>query len=397
MPSTLQEGHILLARGGGGGSGGGGGGGGGHGGGGGGGGSMINLVIFIIVLIVGYIATYVQQKRRQELNKKVVEDLKKLDPSWQPEKIIERTAELFTQFQQAWSTCDIAALPAILTEDFRKRIVLELGVLARQKRRNVMSNLRLTELVFTGYTDKEGDGEDSCVVNIFASATDQLLDTEKNKILYTDSEPFSEFWELKKEGGVWKLAGIRQMTENASMVEGEIKAFSDAHGFYFDPDFGWLMLPNKGVLFSSASFATSDVNNHVIGWYRDTIVEFYTFKASEKAPNYLIAQAILPVSYKNILVKRKKFLNWNPKGLRRIELESVDFNKRFCLWADPQDNVASLELLTPNFMERIYQLPFELNIEIVGQFLYFYTTERGAKNYPEMLQVLTWAFDEMKM
>jgi len=48
-------------------------------------------------------------------------------------------------------------------------------------------------------------------------------------------------------------------------------------------------------------------------------------------------------------------------------------------------------------MEKIYGLPFELNIEVVDNVVYFFTKNRGADNYQQMLEVLSWAFDEMKM
>ncbi len=400
MQPASQEGHVLIARGGGGGSGGGGGGGGGGSGGGGGGGGPGGPIPFLVIaffILASLFIAYLERKHRRERHQEIARTLQTLDPSWKPEELTKRVDEVFHAFQEAWSALDVKALGAILTEDYRKRIVLELGVLAQQKRRNEMANLKVEDIVFCATDDKSGDEEDVCTVSIRAQATDRLLDTENNKVLYTDREPFEEFWELRKEGGLWKLAGIRQATENPTMVEIQIEAFALKNGFYFDPDFGWLMLPNKGQIFSAASFVNSDINNHVIGWYRQTIVEFYTYQPKENAPNYLIAQAILPMSYKNIVVKRKKWFNPAPRGLRRILLESNDFNKRFCLWAHPEDNVASLELLTPNFMERLYALPFVVNIEVVGQFLYLYTKERGATQYPQMLEILTWAFDEMKM
>jgi hypothetical protein len=138
----------------------------------------------------------------------------------------------------------------------------------------------------------------------------------------------------------------------------------------------------------------------VIGYYRQKIIEFYTYKQNkntEYGPNYIIAQAILPISYNDILVKRKKLFNFSPRGLRRNYLESNDFNRRFCLWATPQDQVNSFRLLSPTFMEKIYHLPFELNIEMVGHFLYLYNSGRSNVNYQQMLEVLSWAFDEMKM
>src|SRR5207245_9726486 len=50
-------------------------------------------------------------------------------------------------------------------------------------------------------------------------------------------------------------------------------------------------------------------------------------------------------------------------------------------------------LLAPDFMEEIFKLPFELNIEIVGSFLYFYVKGRRNVDEQEMLRLLSRAFD----
>jgi hypothetical protein len=111
----------------------------------------------------------------------------------------------------------------------------------------------------------------------------------------------------------------------------------------------------------------------------------------------VVAQAVIPKQYHDILVRRKRrFFNFGPRGLRRVQTESNDFEGRFCIWADPDDQVNSLELLTPNFMEKVYALPFELNIEVVGNFLYLYAKSRKDINYDQMLEILSWAFDEME-
>jgi hypothetical protein len=158
-------------------------------------------------------------------------------------------------------------------------------------------------------------------------------------------------------------------------------------------------MPNKGVIFDQTNFKTSDINNHVIGYYRDKIVEFYTFiPVKDGRNNYVVAQVALPISYKDILLRRRrKFFNFSPSGLRRVHTESNDFERKFCLWAHREDQTTSFELLTPNFMEKVYDLPFELNIEVVGPFLYLYAKSRQDINYDQMLEILSWAFDEMKM
>jgi len=290
-----------------------------------------------------------------------------------------------------------------LTEEYYKRIVLHLNVLKNEKRQNLVDNPTIHSIALIDARDAVDNRLDSFTAEIRAKANDKLMDTETNKIMYQDNNYWTEYWTFKKEDKKWQLDLIGQSTEDPSKKVPQIIDFAAKNNFYYDPDFGWLMMPNKGVIFSKSNFKTTDINNHVVGYYRDKIVEFYTFQAqpggdnSAGSPVFSVAQAILPINYKDILVKRKKLINLTPKGLQKIELESVDFNKRFCLFAAPGDQVSSFELLTPNFMEKIYALPFELNIEVVGSFLYFYTKDISKASYDQMLEVLSWAFDEMKM
>jgi hypothetical protein len=47
-------------------------------------------------------------------------------------------------------------------------------------------------------------------------------------------------------------------------------------------------------------------------------------------------------------------------------------------------------------MERIYALDFEINIEVIDNVLYLYSPSKNIA-YNDMLEVLSWAFEEMKM
>ena len=77
--------------------------------------------------------------------------------------------------------------------------------------------------------------------------------------------------------GTWKLESISQATEEAALIDSDVHDFARLNNFYYDADFGWLMMPNKGVLFSKSNFAVSDINNHVIGYTKKN-VEFYTYR-----------------------------------------------------------------------------------------------------------------------
>lgn len=390
----------VFARAGGGGSSSGGGGGGSGSGGGSTVGSFIGSAVFFgIIIIVTIIGAY-KRKKSIEKTRLVLTASKRSDPSWDEASIKRRVEYVFYQFQKSWSELDVVPMQEFLTDAYYKRMVLEMNVLRNMHRKNLMQGVKLTSVEILQVEDSADNSLDNFIAEIRARAKDVLWDEAANKELYHDSADFVEYWHFHRVGDDWKLNLISQATAELSLFEKSIEEFAKKNNFYYDPDFGWLMLPKKGVLFSRATFLHSDVNNHVIGYYRDKIVQFYTY--TPRAENvygnhFLVAQAILPISHKDILVKRKKLFNWPKRGLRRMSLESIEFNNKFCLWAHPEDQSRPLELLTPNFMEKIYGLPFELNIEVVDNVVYFFTKNRGADNYQQMLEVLSWAFDEMKM
>ncbi len=373
-------------------------GGGGSSSGGGDGGGALALIILIPVAIYAYY----KRKKKIAATKAAMEKAKQGDTAWDETAIVERVQYVFREFQKAWSDMNLEAMKGLLTDSYLDRMALELHVLKVERRRNSIGEIREKIWVHVlDMHDNHDNTKDTFLAEITTSLDDKLIDVATGKTLYTDTSGFMEYWHFVREGSEWKLDKIGQGTEEIMLSKPDIAKFCTEHGFYYDADFGWLMMPNKGVLFRKSNFKKSDINNHVIGRVRNTVVEMYTFtpvaKDSLTTKPYLVAQAILPKSYINILIKKKKLFNFAPRGLRKITLESNEFNRKFSVFANPSDQVNTLELLAPNFMTRIHDLPFELNIEIVGQFLYFYTKDHKRVKYEDMFDILSWAFDEMKM
>jgi hypothetical protein len=421
--SGILTGLFLVenayARGGGGGSG---------SGGGGDGGGIIGLIFMIILIIY---ALYRRRKKIQQAEA-VITQAEQLDGAWDEDLIKRRVSEVFLAFEKDWADFNIDNMKSYLTDSYLKRVVLELNVLKNMHRRNGMENLTLKNIAILEASDSMDNNQDYFTAEVTAKADDKLIDEKNGEELYVDKNSFTEYWKFVRSSDVWKLALISQATEEAGLREKDIVDFAERNNFFYDADFGWLMMPNRGAIFRKTNFKRSDINNHVIGYFREKIVEFYTyiptvsnnnsagtfkwgsgevafgtsafFSAGSSnsynfnSPNYVVAQAILPINHYDILLRKKRWLfNFAPRGLRRIETESMDFNKKFCLWSDPNDQATSFELLTPNFMEKIYALPFELNIEVVDSILYFYAKSRKDMNYDTLLEIMSWAFDEMKM
>jgi hypothetical protein len=432
---------IAFARAGGGGSGGGGGGGGGHssggysGGGRGGGSSCVGSqcvwpVLFIAGVFIFIIAVNIitaKQKKKKQLEedaamKATVDDVAAKDPSWNSEHLETLAKDIFFEFQRAWGEYDVPALEKILEPSMHKRIALELSVLNNEGRRNPTTIKELVRAAIVNFNDEADNSHDTFSVEFTASAKDELLETVTGKTLFEDNSTFTETWDFIRSGDTWKLYAIHQATENPWSLDGYIAQFAEKHGFYYNPDFGWLMLPNKGQLFADSRFGRTDINNHVVGYYRDKIVEFYTMDIMDGngkvSKSYFIAQAILPMQHNDILVRRKHMLQFGPWGMVKHEMESNAFIKEFEVYSDEKDTMETFELLTPDFMEQIMKLPFELTIEVVGNTLYLATEaqsgavggplsviaaamtegkDTGTSMHETMLGVLDKAFDAMKM
>lgn len=399
----------ILARGGGGGSGGGGGGSG---------------IIVLPIILVGMFLTW--RKRRQLIKKAKQKQTKALsqDHTWSNEIIQKRVKEVFDKFQEDWSTFNFNSMKTYLTPRYYRHIELMLTALKQMGRQNKVSDVQLLEQHLFGVEDHVDQELDTFNINIHAQLTDKLLDVITGSVLKSSHDKFEEVWHFEREGKNWALDSINQVDKNGIVHNFEPKINADAHAFaqknsfYYNADFGWLLLPFEGILFSHSNYGTSDLNNHVIGMYRGVLVQFFQYipLVSEKAKftdnfkylyrrnkspfsKYLVAQATLPKSYDNIIVEKRdrfQFIDYTPGDMMKVSLEWPHFNKRFNVYATDIDKVNSLELLHPAFMEKLAKLRFEVNIEIVGNNLYLWTTDRDA-DYQMMLVVLQEAFSEMKM
>ncbi len=406
---------TLFARGGGGGSGGGGGGAG---------------IIVLPIIIVGAIMAWWHRRQQIKKAKLQLAAAKANDPTW--DNAVERASQVFTQFQQDWSDFNLPGIKKYLTPRYYAHISLMMQALQQMNRQNQMSNVQLNTVTIFNVSDSSTDTQDNFDVEIIASADDQLIDLSDNTSLFVDDKVFTEFWNFDRQGKHWLLDKIRQYDAETAIEKGyvtqadtqdkadeatQMQSFAERNSFFYNADFGWLLLPTRGELFTLANFGRSDINYHVIGQYRDVLVQFYQYipvvqdkrkfmdylkawyKPAYRYDAYIVAQAILPKTYGNIIVKRKDTLGgwtFKPSGMTQVSLEGVDFNKNFSVYATDMEKATSLELLNPKYMENLLELPFEVNIEIVDNVLYLYSTDTQA-DFDTMLTLLQNAFQEMKM
>jgi hypothetical protein len=242
-------------------------------------------------------------------------------------------------------------------------------------------------------------------------------------VLHKNPSWLEELWHFEREGKEWALDSITQINNDGLIVkydpviDEKYSVFAEQNGFFYNADFGWLLMPLRGILFGEASYGRSDINHHIIGLYHDVVIQFFEyvpfiqdktrlkdqfrqfFKRRGTFAKYTIAHATLPREYNNILVERRispSFFSFSPRGMLKVSLEWPQFNRLFNVFAADIDKVTSLELLHPVFMEKLANTPYRINIEIIGNDLYLYTTDKKA-DYQQMLDILKEAFEEMKM
>ncbi len=339
-------------------------------------------------------------------NKKAEEALQKAgtaDAAWDEPKLKEYVATVFNRFQYDWSRFDIGSIQKYVTPEYFQHVNLMLLAIKQASRVNQMSDVTITLQEIQSVNDAAQATQDEFVMGIQAKATDTLIDTRDNTQLHVDKSEFTEYWRFKRAaGGGWLLAGIQQATESKFMRQQTIEQFAKQQQFFYSADWGWLLLPRRGQIFSGGKFGVSDINNHCIGLYNNVLVQIYTYVPNPQRATrqYLVAQVQLPKSYGDIVVRRKKFVQWTGKsGLQEVKTEWTDFNKKFEVLASTAEGPTSLELLHPAFMEFLEKQPFEINLEVTDNVVYFYANESGVKpeHYPVMLAVMQEAFKQMKM
>lgn len=397
---VLVHASLVQARAGGGGSGGGGGGG-GAGGSGSGEGNIWEAIFFIGIVVFAFGYKIYTHRQKVKKAKEGMLAASRSDASWTEQGLRGEIELVFYRFQKDWSDFNLASMREYLAEKYFTHVQLMMTALRNIGRQNVMENVILKKSEVVEVNDETDNELDRFVVEIRASAHDSLKDTVSGKTLYQDNSAFSETWLFDREVGKWKLDGISQVSEER--YSEYFASFASKNGFFYSRDWGWLLLPQRGQLFSLASFKRSDINHHVIGIYHGALVEFYEYIpfASQKNPRvYTIAQATLPKSYGNIVVQHRKWyqrlLLWRRRGLTAVSLEWNAFNDKYEVLASEREKVTVFELLHPAFMEKLEALPFETNIEVVDNVVYLYTDDSKAQ-YEAMLGILKEAFDEMKL
>lgn len=324
------------------------------------------------------------------------------DSAWDENKLVDHAKKVFVRFQADWSSMNLESMKTYMTADYHRRNELLLYALQQLGRRNQMENITISQAVITDAYDGTNNSQDRFTIGFTATATDSLIDTQNNQTLFTDTNSFQEYWQFVRNDQTWLLENITQGTESALLQNTTMQGFAHKNGLYYSADMGWLLIPARGQFFGQRKFGVSDINNHMIGMQGETLVQLYSYRQSTSDTNsLLIAQMNLKgKSYGQIIVRRKKTLRpFGIRGLDRIETEWTQFNKQFEVFASNGEGATSFELLNPKYMEQLAAAPFEVNIEVVDNVVYFYGSESrlSLDHYQAMLELLQSAYMEMRL
>lgn len=377
---------------------------------------------FVVILIMGMViaglwigwhsAYYQWWEKSAEMMKRAVAAMHyaaQKDPKWNPEQLEAYTRDVFFQFQNDWSNFDVESMRHYLIPKYHEHMTLVMQSLYEMGRQNIVMDPQILRIKPAHVLDHADDEQDIYEMAIEAKAHDVLVDMETGRELFRDERTFTEVWKFEGEGDWWMLTGIHQTTADEGMREREIMRLAEENGMFYSLDWGWLLLPERGQLFSQGAFGVSDINNHVIGLFDGLLTQIYTYvpvpaRKYATSKRYLIGQINLPRSYGNILILSRKADDWNMLekvmhyDYQEYSMEWTDFNQRYQVLATDPDRLAAFELVNPGFMAYLYDLDTSLSIEVVDSIVYFYTQGlTTAVTYRRFLGLLTRAHKELRM
>ena len=349
--------------------------------------------------VIVAVAVMVSRKEQQRLNA--------LDQNrTEQEKWIHKEAErIFTQYQQDWSDYNLDGIKNYTTERYFQHASLMLEAIDRMKRRNAVSDLAIKRVLLCTPVNNETVTPVTVRLIFIFDGTDNLVKTDTKEMIFSNKAyNVKEYWDFVYDGKTLKLDGITQSTESTPHLISDIADFAKENGLFYSPDWGRLALPTRGVIFNDDTvLASADVNNHVVGKWRDCLMQIYTYSKTPSDPEsyYVVGQISVPKSYEGVIVEAKnaKLRIRVPRGYDGYDMEWGEFSQRYKVFAASRDALPAFELLNPAFMERLYERNLPYNLEVKDNIIYIFAKvpKTRKEDYAELLNVLAEAFDELKM
>ena len=318
------------------------------------------------------------------------------------QKLLNQAKEIFAKYQADWSNFNVDSMKSYMTKSYHARAILMMKALQNLHRQNRISDLDIRGADIMGKVDVNAVQSQKINIKFYFGGLDELVDQTNGQIFYSQKVTnISETWTFEYENGILKLSAISQPTESRDHLKTELHIFAAFNKMFYSADWGRYALPTRGLIFDKASLSVSDVNNHIIGEWNNTLVQLYTYAQQPSNPKsyYIVGQLTVPKHYSGIIVKHAKSKYKMPKNYQKYELEWGDFNKKYDVWATNIDKVTSFELLNPKFMADLYDKNRQYSIEVVDNVIYIFAPVSGlSKNdYDVLLNILLAVYHELKM
>ena len=273
------------------------------------------------------------------------------------------------------------------------------------RRQNIVSDLILHKTSLLNEVKDDSALPKNILIQFKYSGTDIVKELDTNRNLFCDHVYSAfEMWHFIYDGNSLKLDGISQSTESDSHLIKSLAEFAKTNNFFYAKDYGRNILPIHGLIFNKTTFSTADINNYLVGQWKDCLVQLYSYSPQPNLPNsyYLVGQISVPKSYNGIIIEstRKKSKPLTiPKDYERFSLEWEEFNQKYRVFAKNQDILPTFELLNPKFMAELYDKHLDYTIEVINNVIYLFAEITVIKepDYVELFNILSLAFKELKL
>jgi hypothetical protein len=141
-----------------------------------------------------------QDSRRRE----ALSVIRARDPKFDEAAFLQRAAAAFVQIQDAWSRQDMAKARAFISDGVYERFSRQISEYRSRKIRNRMSDVTVLETEALGYL--AGPHYDAVYVSLKASATDETVELDTEKVLSGGADTFTEVWTFLRRPGAKTLA-----------------------------------------------------------------------------------------------------------------------------------------------------------------------------------------------
>jgi predicted lipid-binding transport protein (Tim44 family) len=139
--------------------------------------------------------------------------IRMMDGSFDPDRFVKTSQDLFFKVQGAWNREDTTTLRSLCASELMQTWEQELGTLHARGQKNRMDNIALRESEITeAWTES---GMDYVTVRLRANLLDYTVDEKSGAVVQgSNSEPveFEEFWTFSRPVGPnpWKLTAVQQ-------------------------------------------------------------------------------------------------------------------------------------------------------------------------------------------